>query len=255
MLVDTHAHLNDEKLEINLKEIIKNAKENQVEKIICVGFDIKSSKKAIEIAEKYENIFACIGVHPSDAESFNAEAKAFLLENASNKKVVAIGEIGLDYHYEPYDKELQKHVFEEQIILANKVGLPIQVHTRDATKDTLDILKNNKQYLEKGGIVHCFSGSFETLLEIQKLGLKISVGGVITFKNAKNTIELIEKMPLEMLMLETDCPYLSPAPHRGQINEPCNLIFIAKKIAEIREISFDDVAKISTQNAEKVFGI
>jgi len=164
MLIDTHAHLNDEKLEINLKEIIKNAKENMLEKIICVGFDINSSKKAIEIAEKYENVFACIGIHPSDAESFNAEAKAFLLENASNKKVVAIGEIGLDYHYEPYDKELQKQVFIDQLKLASKVGLPIQVHTRDATKDTLDILKTNKQFLKNGGIVHCFSGSYETLL-------------------------------------------------------------------------------------------
>lgn len=255
MLIDVHAHLNDEKLIKNLDDIIKNAKLKQVEKIICVGFDLNSSQNAIKIAEKYENVFACIGVHPSDAESFNAETKKFLLENADNKKVIAIGEIGLDYHYEPYDKILQKQIFEEQIKIADKAGLPIQIHSRDATKDTLDILKSNKQYLNNGGIVHCFSGSYETLMEIQKLGLKISVGGVITFKNAKSTIELIEKMPLEMLMLETDCPYLSPAPHRGEINEPQNVYFIAQKIADIRDISLENLSKITSKNTSDVFGI
>ncbi|MDD4815821.1 MAG: TatD family hydrolase [Clostridia bacterium] len=255
MIIDVHAHLNDEKLEKNLKKVLENAKQNQVEKVICVGFDLKSSQRAVEIAEKCPNVFACIGVHPCDAKNFDAKTEQFLLENAKNKKVVAIGEIGLDFHYEPFDKDLQKRVFVEQLKIADKVGLPIQVHSRDATKDTIDILKQNKQYLKNGGIVHCFGGSFETLMEIKKLGLKISVGGVITFKNAKSTLELIEKMPLDMLLLETDCPYLSPVPHRGELNEPKNLIFVAQKIAQIKNLTLEEIFQITSKNTQKVFGI
>lgn len=254
-MIDVHAHLNDEKLIDNIQEYIEKAKENGVEKIFCVGFDIPSSKKAIKIAEKFENVYAVIGVHPDNAKDFDANAENFLLENGKNKKVIAIGEIGLDYHFPPVDKELQKKVFVEQLKIADTLHLPIQIHTRDAIHDTLETIKENKQYINNSGIFHCFSESYETLEIVKKLGFKISVGGVSTFKNAKNIQEIISKTPLDMIMLETDCPYLAPHPHRGELNHPAFVKITAEKVAELTGKSLQEIDEITTQNVKAVFKI
>lgn len=166
---------------------------------------------------------------------------------------MAIGEIGLDYHYEPHDKNLQKQIFVKQLMLANSLNLPVQIHCRDATFDTLEILKTNKNLLQNGGIMHCFSGSLETLRELKKLNIKISLGGILTFKNARTTVEIASKMPLDMLTFETDCPYLAPVPFRSQINQPKNLIFTAQKFADIRNINLENLENIVLANTLEVF--
>lgn len=253
MLIDVHAHLYDEKLIKRIDEVILNAEKNRVKKIICVSDNPVSAEKVLRLSEKYENIYACIGVHPNESESYTDEFALFLKRHGQNKKLVAIGEIGLDYHYQPFDKERQVFVFLEQLKLASLLKLPVQLHCRDAMKDMLELLKNNKRYLKHGGIMHCFSGSTSDLKVISELGLKISVGGVVTFKNAKIHQELISQISLELIMFETDCPYLSPHPFRGQLNEPKNLPLTAEKVAELKDLSLDEIARISTENCFKVF--
>lgn len=253
MLFDVHAHLYDEKFEGQTEKIINEAKENRVDVLLCASSDLSSSKKSIEIANKYSNVYAVIGIHPDDCENFDKETERFLIENSNNPKVVAIGEIGLDYHYDNPNKERQKEVFIKQLEIANKVKLPIQIHSRDATEDTIEILTSHKQLLQNGGIVHCFSGSTETLKQIEKLGLKISVGGILTFKNARKPVEVVESAPLEMLMTETDCPYLAPHPHRGEINSPKYIPLILEKIAEIKNIDKIKLEKIIENNILSVF--
>lgn len=176
-----------------------------------------------------------------------------MIKNSTNEKVVAIGEIGLDYHFEPFDKNQQMQVFTKQLELANQIKLPVQIHCRDAMKDMLKILNSNKQLLKQGGIVHCFSGNLNDLNQIQELGLKISLGGVVTFKNSKDLQNLIKDIPLEMIMFETDCPYLTPHPYRGKINEPKYMALNAKKVAELKNIPYKEMFEISTNNCLDVF--
>lgn len=253
MLIDVHAHLNDERLENQIEDVLKRAKENKVEKIICVGYNLQSSKKAIELAEKFDEVYASIGIHPNELQDFNENAEKFLIDNSAHKKVVSIGEIGLDYHYLPCDKELQKKVFVRQLEIAYQCKLPIQIHSRDASQDTVEILKQHKNLLAYGGLVHCFSGSVEMLNEIEKLGLKISMGGVLTYKNARQTVDVIKALPLSMLTLETDCPYLSPVPFRSELNEPKNVKYVAQKVAEIRNIYLEEISKIASANTLELF--
>ena len=255
MFIDIHAHLNDERLICELESVIFRAKENNVGKIICTGCDLKSSEKAVEIAERFENVFACVGVHPEYAKNTTEEDMEAITSLARHPKVVAFGEIGLDYHYEGYDKELQKELFERQLQIANELNLPIQIHSRDATFDMMEILRKNKHLLTNGGVMHCFSGSVETMREVVGLGLMISIGGVLTFKNARSLISVAENVPLESVLFETDCPYLSPVPHRGETNEPKNVLFVAKKFAEIRELPLEKIEKIVEENTKKLFGI
>lgn len=252
-MIDVHAHLNDERLIDNIPEILENAKNVGVNKIICVGSSLSSSQRALQIAEKYENVFCAIGVHPDDAEKFDEDTLNWLKENSTHPKVVAIGEIGLDFHYKPFNKEKQLEVFEKQLLLASEIGLPVQIHTRDATGLTLETLQKNRHLLKNGGIIHCYSGSTETLKEILKLGLSISLGGIVTFKNARETLEVAEVVPLDRLVLETDCPYLAPHPHRGETNQPRFVTLVAEKIAIIKGISYDEVATATTANAHKIF--
>ncbi|MDD3232258.1 MAG: TatD family hydrolase [Clostridia bacterium] len=251
-LIDVHAHLNDERYN-NLNETLKNAKQSKVEKIICVSYDFESSKKALKLSTENENIYAAIGIHPNNSEFFSQDFIDFLTKNYQNKKVVAIGEIGLDYHYENFDKEKQRNVFIAQLKLADTFGLPVQVHCRNAMNDTLEILTEHRNLLKNGGIMHCFKGSFENLRKVGELGLKISVGGVVTFKNAIETQELIEKVPLDMILFETDCPYLTPHPYRGKTNEPKFLELTVQKTAEFKDISFQKMMQISTENCYKIF--
>lgn len=253
-MIDTHAHLQDEKFN-NVEKIISNAKNSNVNKIVCASSSTKTSIQAVEIASKFDNVFATVGVHPEEASEWNEQTKDTIKKLAQNKKVVAIGEIGLDYYYEFCPKDKQKEVFLQQIYLANELKLPIVVHTRDASGDTMQIIRQNLSLLKNGVVIHCYSMSLEILKEIMNFGFYISLGGAITFKNAKNLLEIVKLVNINQLMLETDCPYMSPEPYRGQINEPKNVEFVAKKIAQIKGLSYEDIAKITTENAERFFKI
>lgn len=253
MFIDTHAHLNDEKLIYSVDDVISRAKEFGVERIINSGYDLHSSQIGIELADKYKEVYACIGVHPENCIYYDNAMENFIMKNAKRDKVVAIGEIGLDYHYEGFDKNLQKKVFINQLKLAYELNLPVVLHCRDAIGDMLEILNSNKQLLKNGGLMHCFNGSVETLNQVLKLGLYVSYGGAITFKNSKNAPQIIANTPLNCFTLETDCPYLCPEPFRGKINEPKNVPIIAQKIADILNKNVDEIEEKTTNNAKNLF--
>ncbi|MDZ5474342.1 TatD family hydrolase [Bacillus sp. 31A1R] len=254
MLFDTHAHLNAEQFEADLQEVIKRAQGEGVSNIVVVGFDRPTIKRAMELAESYEFIYACVGWHPVDAIDMTDEDLNWIEELASHPKVVAIGEMGLDYYWDKSPKEIQKEVFRKQIQLAKKVKLPIVIHNREATADIVEILKEENAS-EVGGIMHCFSGSVEVAKECVDMNFYISLGGPVTFKNAKKPKEVAKEIPLHKLLIETDCPYLAPHPHRGTRNEPSLVKLVAEQIAELKEITYEEVAKATTDNAKKLFGI
>lgn len=250
MFIDAHAHI----YESNVEEILTRAKDALVDFVICPASDFKSIEETLKIAEKYEMVYACIGFHPQDAEQYLNGGKQFLIDMAKNKKVVGIGEIGLDYHFGGENKELQKQIFDEQIKLASELNLPIVVHIRDAMEDALQILQDNAHIL-KGGVVHCFNGEKYHAEKIMELGLDFTVGGVLTFKNAEHLRDVVKSLPIETLMLETDTPYLSPEPYRGKVNEPKNVVLVAQKLAEIKGDNIENIAKITSKNVKKVFKI
>ena len=253
-LFDSHSHYNDEKFDIDREQIIKETLLNGVSNFIIAGYNVGSSKKAIEIAQNYETIYTIAGISPNDVEEIkdNIEESIFEIEEiARNKKVVAIGEIGLDYYWNKENKELQKEVFIKQIELANKLDLPIVIHTRDAFIDTIEILKQNN--VNKKGIFHCCPLNQELVKEAVKLGYYISLSGVITFKNAKNVEEILTLIPEDKLLIETDSPYLSPEPFRGTRNNSMNVKYVAEKIAKIKNKRIDEIAELTNKNAKKIF--
>lgn len=256
MLFDTHCHLNDEAFADDMEEVIARAYEYGVARMNVVGCDWESSMKAVEIAENHEGIYAVVGVHPGDADTYCDELEGSLQNWASHKKVIAIGEIGFDYHYDDNPvQEVQEIVFRRQIRLAREAGLPIVIHSRDAMEDTVRVLKEERREGDYRGIFHCFSGSYEQSLICLKMGFHISVGGPLTYPNSRKLPRIIEKIPLDRLLLETDCPYLSPQPRRGKRNEPANVRFVAEKIAELRNIAPEEVAVKTTANALRLFRI
>lgn len=254
MLFDTHAHLNAEQYNEDLQEVIERAQKEGVSNMVVVGFDRPTIQRAMELAEHYEFIYACIGWHPVDAIDMTDKDLQWIEELSAHPKVVAIGEMGLDYHWDKSPKDIQKEVFRKQIRLAKKVNLPIVIHNREATADIVEILKEEAAE-EVGGIMHCFSGSPEVAKECVKMNFYISLGGPVTFKNAKRPKEVAAEIPLDKLLIETDCPYLAPHPYRGQRNEPGYVKLVAEQIAEIKGISFDEVAEVTSQNAKKLFDI
>lgn len=249
MLIDTHAHI-DMLSDIDLA--IKEARESGVKEIIIPSASEESFEKILEICHKYNDIYALLGVHPEDCEKFNDSTAKKIMELAKDKKVVGIGEIGLDYHFTKENKDIQKKVFNTQLEIAKILNLPAIIHDRDAHFDTLEILKAQNM---KNVLLHCYSGSVEFLEECEKLGYKIALGGVVTFKNAKEPKEVAKKVNIENLMLETDCPYLTPHPFRGQENSPKYIGFVAKEIANLRNISYDSVVLKTSQNAKKFFNL
>ncbi|MBQ0017000.1 MAG: TatD family hydrolase [Clostridiales bacterium] len=253
MIIDTHAHLNDEVYD-DLDRIIGEMEADNLEKIVCASADFSGSKKAVEIANNNDKIYAMIGLHPENAFEYNDEVEKFLIKESENKKVVAIGEIGLDYHYENFDKELQQKVFLKQLEIAYKVKLPVVIHVRDAYEDILNIMKSHKELLKYGGVIHCFSGSVEVAREFIELGFKIAFGGVLTFKNAKKAVEVAEKIDIKHFVVETDCPWLCPEPFRGQRNEPKNTNFVVQKLADIKHMQKCFVEKILLYNTYELFG-
>jgi TatD DNase family protein len=254
MLFDTHVHLNADQFEEDLEEVIGRAQAEGVSHMVVVGFDRPTITKAMELAEAYDFIFACVGWHPVDAIDMTDEDLAWIEELAAHPKVVAIGEMGLDYHWDKSPKDIQKDVFRRQIRLAKKVKLPIVIHNRDATADVVEILREEGAG-EVGGIMHCYSGSVEVAKECLDMNFYISLGGPVTFKNAKKPKEVAEAVPLEKLLIETDCPYLAPHPYRGKRNEPAYVKLVAEQIAELKGLAFEEVAEATTQNAKRLFGI
>ena len=255
MLIDTHAHLDFKEFDKDCDKVIKRAFENDVEKIINIGCNLDRSQASIDLAHKYENIFASIGVHPHDGKKNSIdEISEKLFEMAQEKKVVAIGEIGLDYYRleKENDKDIQKKVFRTQLDIAKEFDLPVILHCRDAYEDMIDIIKKDNF---KRGVSHCFLGSKEIAKRYLELGFYISFTGVITFKNAGEVIDVVREIPLERILVETDAPFLAPEPHRGKRNEPAYVKYVAEKIATIKEIGYDQVAKVTTKNAEELFGI
>lgn len=247
MFTDTHCHIFKEYYE-NIDEIIKNAQDSKIKKMINNGSDLLSNKEVLEISKKYSNVYASLGFHPESLNDFKKEYLSVIEENIED--IVAIGEIGLDYHYDDYPRDLQKRLFELQLQLADKYDKPVIVHSREATEDTINILK---KYPNVKGAIHCFSGSKETAQIFIKMGYKLGFGGVTTFKNAK-IIEVIKAIPDEFILLETDSPYLAPTPLRGTKNEP-NIILIAQFIAENKGISLETLSEITEKNIKELFDI
>lgn len=254
---DNHAHLDDEKFDEDREEIIEKIHKDEIDKFVSAGYSLESSKKSIELSKKYDFMYSTCGISPNDIPQTEEEVWKEVAEikkiAKENNKVVAIGEIGLDYHWNTENKELQKRAFIEQIKIANELNLPIQIHTRDAVMDTLEILKKNN--VNKKGIFHCCPLNRELVKEGLKLGFYISFAGPVTFKNSKNANEIIEMVPNDKMLIETDSPYLSPEPFRGKRNDPRNVKLIAKRIAEVKNITTEEVANITYENAMKVFNL
>ena len=249
-LVDTHAHIYDKQFKPDFDEIIDRISK-ELEFIVSIGYDLESSEKSVDLAEKYPFIYGVVGVHPTDIKKYSDTVERKLEELARNEKVVAIGEIGLDYHWMEDPKEEQEEIFRRQMELSRRVGLPVVIHTRDAMEDTVRILED---YKDVGGIMHCYPGSYETaekLIDRYYFG----IGGVVTFKNNKVTKETVKKLPIEKIVIETDCPYLTPEPFRGKRNEPVYVRYIAEEIARIKEMPLEKVIEITTGNAKKVYNI
>lgn len=251
-MIDTHTHINMIE-SISIEEILNNAKENGIEKVIVPSANPKDFPEIVELINKYDNVYGMLGVHPSDAKDWDDSLINQIKDLCNNKKIVAIGEIGLDYYWDKSFNDLQKDVFIKQIKLANELNLPLDVHDREAHKDTFDILK---QYnINSKVVMHCFSGSVEFAKECVKEGYYLGIGGVVTFKNAIKMKEVAKHIPLEYIILETDAPYLTPVPYRGTENQPAYVKYVAEEIAKLKEISYEEVKNITTSNAERIFNL
>ncbi|WP_010531229.1 TatD family hydrolase [Lentibacillus jeotgali] len=254
MLFDTHVHLNADQFFEDRKETIQRAFDAGVKYMVVVGFDRQTIPLAIEIAEQYETIYAAVGWHPVDAVDMTDEDLARIEELSSHPKVVAIGEMGLDYHWDKSPKDLQKEVFRRQIALARKVNMPIIIHNREATEDIMELLQEEKAS-EVGGIMHCYNDSAKYVQTFLDMNFYISLGGPVTFKNATLPKDVAVEVPLDRLLVETDAPFLAPHPNRGKRNEPSYVKLVAEKIAELRGMPFDKLSNITTENALKFFNI
>ena len=257
---DSHSHYNDEKFDKDRDVLIDEIYKSGVTKLINAGYSLESSKKALEIAKKYEWMYTISGISPNDIPESNKELEQqlnslenFIKNEMNSKKIVAIGEIGLDYYWNKENSELQKEAFVKQIEIANKYEFPIVIHTREAVMDTIEILKIHQ--VKKRGVFHCCPLNRELVKEALKLGFYISFAGPITFKNSKNANEIIEMVPLDKILIETDSPYLSPEPNRGKRNDSRNVKYIAEKISKVKQISLEEIAKITYKNTCNIFEI
>lgn len=256
MFFESHAHYDDEAFNEDRDELLSSLFQNDVNYIVNASSNISSSQDSINLSNKYPNLYASVGVHPIDVDEMS-ESDIDVLRNMckENSKVVAIGEIGLDYHYNRQNNETQKYWFERQLQLAKENNLPVIIHSREASQECFDIIKKANLPQKKSGVIHCYSGSAEMALEYIEMGFYIGVGGVITFNNARKLIEVVETIPLNKILIETDSPYLSPVPNRGKRNNSHNLIYIAEKIGQIKQISVNKVSKVTSENACTLFSI
>ncbi len=251
MIIDSHSHYDDERFDNDREELLLGLKDKNIEKIINVGYNLESSKRAVQFANTYDFCYAAVGFHPSDASDCSEDALSELIELTKDPKVVCWGEIGLDYHYDNIDKEQQKEVFIRQMKIAHELKKPVAIHTRDAMADSLEIVKK----FQTPGVFHCYSGSLESAKELVKIGYYISFSGTVTYKNAKNVKEVAKWIPSDKYLIETDCPYLSPEPVRGTRNDSSNLNYTAQHIAELRNIPVEQVIRETNENTKRLFGI
>lgn len=251
MIWDTHAHLDDLSYKQDFLEVADRMKVAGISRVTNVGYDLLSSERSVKLAQDYEFMYAAIGVHPHNAEEANDETWKNLLNLVKQPKVLAWGEIGLDYYRDLSPRPIQKEVFIHQIELANEVGLPIVIHNRDAHQDVMEIIKTHPP--QHGGIFHCYSGSWEMAKVLLNKGFYLSFAGPVTYKNARHTIEVAKYAPLDRILVETDSPYLAPEPRRGKRNEPTYVVEIVKKLAEIRNVPFEELAMQTMRNAETIF--
>lgn len=252
MIFESHAHYDDESFDKDREELLNSFPEKGIEYVINVGANIQTSKDTIELTKKYPFIYGAIGVHPNDAGNLKEEDMNWLKAQSGLEKIVAIGEIGLDYYYDEPAKEVQKKWFERQIELAKEVNLPVIIHSREAAKDTADMLKGLRAG-ELGGVIHCYSYTKEMAAEFLNMGFYIGIGGVVTFQNGRKLKEAVEYIPLENLLLETDSPYLAPVPNRGKRNSSLYIPSIAQEIAAIKGISYEEVVEATSRNGKKLF--
>ena len=253
MLFDTHAHYDDRQFDEDREILLSSMQENGVGYIVNAGCSVNSSRVGTELSEKYDFVYATAGIHPNSEDNLREESFEEIRKLAIHPKVVAIGEIGLDYYWKRIEKEVQKAAFARQIAIADELSLPFVIHSRDACKDTIDILKS--EYKGGGALMHCFSESKETAKILLDMGLMFAIGGTVTFKNNVRTVEAVKYIPLESLVLETDSPYLAPTPNRGKRNSSLYIHYVAEKIAEIKGISAEEVEAVTTQNAKDFFSI
>lgn len=252
-IVDSHCHIDDEKFNIDRDEIISNFEEDKVDFLVNPAIDVQSSERILKLAEKNKSIYVAVGIHPHEVENVTDEDIKKIEELSYSNKVVAIGEIGLDYYYDNSPREKQKEVLRKQMEIAKKRKLPVIIHTRDSMGDTYDILSEYKG--EVVGVMHCYTGSLEMAKRFMELGYYISISGAVTFKNAVNVREMAKNIPLEYLMVETDSPYLTPEPNRGKRNEPKYVKFVAEKVAELKEMELNDLVYYTNSNARNLFAI
>lgn len=254
MIFETHAHYDDEAFDEDREMLLMSMQENEIGYVVNVGASLSSTQKSIQLAEKYPFVYAAAGVHPSETAELNEENFEWLQGQCRHKKVVAIGEIGLDYYWKEPAQETQKRWFARQLELAKTIQKPVIIHSRDAAKDTFDMISAHNVG-EVGGVVHCFSYSVEMALEYVALGFYIGIGGVVTFKNGRKLKEVVEAVPIKRILLETDSPYLAPEPNRGTRNSSFNLPAIAQKIAQIKGMTYDEVVSITEENARQMYHI
>lgn len=252
MIFDTHVHYDDKAFDEDREMLLESLKDHGIEAVVNIGASITTTRNTLELMEKYPFVYGAVGVHPSDTGDLDERQMQWLKEVSSRPKVVAIGEIGLDYYWDEPDREIQKHWFIRQLELARDVKLPVVIHSRDAAKDTLDIMKAQEAQ-EIGGVIHCFSYGVEMAREYLDMGFFLGIGGVLTFQNAKKLKEVVAYMPMEQLVLETDCPYLSPAPNRGKRNSSLNLPYVVEAISRIKEIPVEQVIEITNRNAKRMY--
>jgi len=251
MIFDSHAHYDADQFDEDREELLNSMQEKGIGTILNVGADWDSVTEVVELAQKYPHVYAAVGLHPDEVGVLDEEKFAYLREQCQKEKVVAVGEIGLDYYWDNQSHDVQKKWFVRQLNLAREFNLPVIIHSRDAAEDTLKIMKEHAQGLR--GVIHCFSYSKELAREYVKMGFHIGIGGVVTFKNGKKLKEIAEEIPLEKILLETDCPYLAPVPYRGKRNSSLYIPYIAQEIAEIRGITYEEVVEQTEQNAKELF--
>lgn len=257
-IFDTHAHYDDEKFNEDRETVFENIRSSGVLKVVNIGCNMESSRISRQFSENIPGFYGAVGIHPSDADEFNEESLDELHELALGERIVAIGEIGLDYYWNDFPKEVQREAFGRQLELARKLDMPVVIHCREAAAETFEFMKKHAEILkaegkEVKGVIHCYSGSVEMAKDYVRLGYYIGVGGVVTFKNARKLIEVVETIPLDKIVIETDCPYLSPVPFRGKRNDSSNLVYVIEKISEIKGLDSLEVAKKLWDNAHKLY--
>ncbi len=252
MIIDTHAHYEDECFDGDREPLLSSIREEGIGLIVDVGAGVQSTKDAVALSERYDFVYAAVGVHPSDVEKLTPEHMEWLMQLAAREKVVAIGEIGLDHHYKEPSRQVQREWFARQLEVAAQVGLPVIIHSRDAAQDTLEVMERHCDQAQ-GGVIHCFSYSTEIAQVFLQMGFFLGIGGVVTFPNSRKLKDVVKMAPLERLVLETDAPYLTPVPHRGSRNDSRQLIHVIRAIAELKEVSEEEVVRVTEENARRLY--